>query len=291
MLAITASQLVLVSWILTLARIFNPGAGPVNDLYLRVAESSRDDKNVQIDGVQPGVSVQVYGEAPPWKHGPTVVLGSGTGFFAATFYESSVFEIDTGLSFPVSGAVNNGELEYSVSGVSAGTATQDLSFELLLGVADFEERNGTGTGTDDGLIAGGRVSWSPYQEGHLSCGADIALVGGLATIPGTSDGNFGSPIVDTTLRWMQADIRGAVSYVPSSRSLFSAAPMFGAGVRLIEGLQETRVADVEFDANRFYLMGGLSTNWRPSDDFQLGLETQVMIGQIEGISFSLNFSF
>jgi hypothetical protein len=226
-------------------------------------------------------------QSPPWRVGPVLLNGTGRGLLVALFHEGVSFDVTGAPGSQAGRAFLSGEVDGDTNGLSVGMTWGRVSVEALLGVATFAENGGGQVETEPGIVGGVRAGCNVLQVGRLAFGLDGAFTGGQAEI--NSLAGSGSE-----LRWIQGDLRAAAAYAPSSDALLSFAPFGGVGLRLVDGLQDLRApspGDEEFEATLVYGIVGASANWRPEIGFQAGVEANVLVGDMQGITVSLVFSY
>lgn len=226
-------------------------------------------------------------QVPPWRIGPVLVPGRGIGWFASAYAEVLEFDVDDGLDVPPGDVINKGKVDWTAAGVSAGITSSVGYAELLLGSVQLEDGDDDGAETDSGYSAAVRVGTNLFQESHIACGADLALGTAYADLDSLS-------AQGGDVSWLQADLRCAVSYVPSPGAIVAISPIAGIGLRVLDGYQDITTPDFhnpEFDAELFYGFAGLGLRWSPTLDFQCGVDLTLMLGELEGLSLSFLADF
>lgn len=213
--------------------------------------------------------------------------GTGRGWFAGAYAEVAEFDVDDGLDVPAGDAINSGKVDWTAAGVSAGLTSAAGFAELLLGSVQLEDGDDDGAETDPGYSAALRAGTNILRESRFACGADLAL--------GTAYADLGSRFAEGgDISWLQADVRCAVSYLPSGDAVVALSPLAGIGFRLLDGYQDIEAASFrnpEFDAELVYGFAGFGLRWSPTLDFQCGLDLMVMLGDLEGLSLSFLADF
>lgn len=224
---------------------------------------------------------------PPWKVGPVVLPGHGTGWFVGTYTEVAEADVDAGFDIPAGNAISSGAVDWSATGAVAGVASSIGSAELLLGTGRFEDADAPAAKTDAGYTAALRFGTGLFQVDRISCGADAAFGAGYAEMA-PSLGTSGSA------SWLQGDLRCALAYAPSPGALLAVSPVVGIGYRWLDGFQNIAtptVVDPQLDGDFIYGMAGASARWRPTLDLQLGIDFLLLVGDLEGFSFSFLIDF
>ena len=227
-----------------------------------------------------------------WSVGRTPVPGGGNGWQFRPFVSDTEFDVDireSGVLLPFFEDVRfENDISMRLVGVDGALDLGPAVVSCTLAVPQLEDERTLGPESDGG--------------GYFALGASIPFLskdrwqlGGSMKLSALSTdvaSELPTSTVEVDLDALAADVSVSVAYAASSDSLASLSPYGGLGVRVVDGVQDFGASgDLEFDAVLPYAFVGLSVNWRPTEDLGLGIESHVLVGQINGFQLSLVASF
>ena len=233
------------------------------------------------------IDAQVGARESSWRIGPVTIPGNQAAYSVRLEAEQSTFEVnDDGLG-TMGETVDAGDVNFRSTTLIVGYARSGLSIEGLIGSAEFEDSDSNGASVDDGLSIGARGGWSRMWSERWAWGFDASLI--------TAKGDVQSSVVGShEAEWFQSDLRFGCAYLPSDAAVLAVSPLGMIGLRYLDGVQRvdkpfTGLTEfAELDATLVYLGLGASGIWRPSESLQVELDIQLMLGDLQGLSWSLH---
>ena len=229
-----------------------------------------------------------------WSVGRTPAPGGGTGWQLRPFVSVNEFDVDIrerGTFMENARFKDNvkmqlvgieGSLDFGSAIVSGTLATPDLEDDRSLGA---ESDGGAYFAIGARLPLLSKDKWSLGSSLELSALSTDVVSASTAT---ASTATIGA----ADLAAIAADLSLTAAYTASSDALAAVSPYGGLGVRFIDGVQDFgATGNLEFDAVLAYTFVGLSLNWRPTEDLGFGIESHVLVGQINGFQLSFVASF